>query len=444
MSTAAHVENLTDDAPAQPQTDPDPGLVAGGQLARVGRRHAGAVAGSAVADRVADLDAQPREEPGGSRDRADVRVRPVRREDLYEPRAPLGTRVLTAAARWLISSRGEVAERELDARLRDPAPNSRMNIATVTGQRGGVGKTSLVVTVGGLLADHSRLNVVALDADLDYGPLADHVPDAHRSEKTIVDLLADFDGDQPVAMPRLRPHLSRTPSGLRVLAAPRRREEMRELTAADLDRALALLSNFDLCLLDCAAGVERDLAPWATSRADRLIIVTTAEYVGARNVGRAISELPARERDPRDQQAQTDRRPERSGRRARATGVRRPARAALHGPPRRPTSPDARPSPARHRTARAGDPSGSQTARRRDRRGPQMRAASEHRRIAAAVAAGLIVLALAGGLAGRALGGAQPAHTRDEALRVADTQVARFATNCRPRRRRAQRFAERS
>ena len=292
MSTAAHVENLTDDAPAQPQTDPDPGLVAGGQLARVGRRHAGAVAGSAVADRVADLDAQPREEPGGSRDRADVRVRPVRREDLYEPRAPLGTRVLTAAARWLISSRGEVAERELDARLRDPAPNSRMNIATVTGQRGGVGKTSLVVTVGGLLADHSRLNVVALDADLDYGPLADHVPDAHRSEKTIVDLLADFDGDQPVAMPRLRPHLSRTPSGLRVLAAPRRREEMRDMAAADLDRALALLSNFDLCLLDCAAGVERDLAPWATSRADRLIIVTTAEYVGARNVGRAISELP--------------------------------------------------------------------------------------------------------------------------------------------------------
>jgi hypothetical protein len=126
----------------------------------------------------------------------------------------------------------------------------------------------------------------------DYGPLADHVPDAHRSEKTIVDLLADFEGDQPVAMPRLRPYLSRTTSGLRVLAAPRRREDMRALTAADLDRALALLSNFDLCLLDCAAGVERGLAPWATSRADRLIIVATAEYVGARNVGRAISELP--------------------------------------------------------------------------------------------------------------------------------------------------------
>ena len=291
MSTAAHTENLTDDAAARLQGDLDGRFVAGGQLARVGRRNAPAVAGSAVGG-TPSVDAQPREEPSRSRDRADVRVRPVRREDLFHPRTSLRTRVVTAVARWLTSSRSEVAERELDARLRNPAPNSRMNVATVTGQRGGVGKTSLVVSVGGLLADISRLNVVALDADLDYGPLADHVPDEQRSEKTVVDLLADFDGDQAVAMPRLRQYLSRTPSGLRVLAAPRRREEMRALTASDLDRALALVSNFDLCLLDCAAGVERDLAPWATSRADRLIIVTTAEYVGARNVGRAISELP--------------------------------------------------------------------------------------------------------------------------------------------------------
>ena len=289
MSTAAHVDNLTDNDRAQPQTEPDPRFAPGGQLARVGRRNAAAVAGSAVGGTV---DAQPREEPSRSRDRAEVRVRPVCREDLYRPRASLRTRVVTAVGRWLISSRGQLAERDLDARLRDPVPNSRMNVATVTGQRGGVGKTSLVVSVGGLLADISRLNVVALDADLDYGPLADHVPDEQRSEKTVVDLLADFDGDRPVALPRLRRYLSRTPAGLRMLAAPRRREEMRVLTASDLDRALALLSNFDLCLLDCAAGVERDLAPWATSRADRLIIVTTAECVGARNVGRAISELP--------------------------------------------------------------------------------------------------------------------------------------------------------
>ena len=231
MSTGVHTENLTDDEPGRPLTDPDARLVAGGQLARVGRRSGPTVSWSGV---VGGPSADARERDGDVRQhgRAEVRVRAVRREDLYHPRASLRTRVATAVARWLTSSQGEVAERELDARLRDPAPNSRMNVATVTGQRGGVGKTSLVVSVGGLLADISRLNVVALDADLDYGPLADHVPDEQRSEKTVVDLLNGFDGDQPIALPRLRPYLSRTPSGLRVLAAPRRREEMRELTAS--------------------------------------------------------------------------------------------------------------------------------------------------------------------------------------------------------------------
>jgi MinD-like ATPase involved in chromosome partitioning or flagellar assembly len=222
----------------------------------------------------------------------EVHVRRVCREDVYERRLSLSRRVVAGVSAWLLSSDGEAKERALEAGLRNPAPNTRMNVVTVMGQRGGVGKTSIAVIVGGLIAEISRLNVVACDADLDYGPLADHVPDQNRSGKTIVDLLHDFPGEQAVALPRLRPYLSRMPSGLLVLAAPCRRQEMRELTAGDLDRVLALLGSFDLCLLDCAAGVERDLAPWATSRADRLIIVTTAEYIGADNVGQVISELP--------------------------------------------------------------------------------------------------------------------------------------------------------
>lgn len=60
-----------------------------------------------------------------------------------------------------------------------------------------------------------------------------------------------------------------------------------------------------------------------------------------------------------------------------------------------------------------------------------MRAAREHPRVAAAITAGLIVLALAGVGAGRTLGGAQPAHTGDGALRVADTQVAQLRQQLR-------------
>jgi len=55
-----------------------------------------------------------------------------------------------------------------------------------------------------------------------------------------------------------------------------------------------------------------------------------------------------------------------------------------------------------------------------------MRAASEHPRVATTIAASLIVLALAGVGAGRALGGAQPNHTGDAEVRVVDTQLAQL------------------
>ena len=286
-----NLENLNDQQPAAQRPDREARALGGGQLARVGRRSP--VSSDATTDAPepnVQHDTGPL--PARSRERARVQRPPARGEDLHGRAGAVGKRFIGRVARWLVSSPGEVAERATDDALREPVGNSQMNVVTLAGQRGGVGKTALTVTVGSLLADACRLNVVAVDADLDYGPLADHVPAGSRSNKTVVDLLCDFDGDQPVALPRLRPYLSRMPSGLRVLGAPRARREMRNLTAADLDRALTLLSNFDVCLLDCAAGVERDLAPWATSRADRLIIVTTAEHVGARNVRQAIAALP--------------------------------------------------------------------------------------------------------------------------------------------------------
>jgi len=55
-----------------------------------------------------------------------------------------------------------------------------------------------------------------------------------------------------------------------------------------------------------------------------------------------------------------------------------------------------------------------------------VRALSEHPRIATTRAAGLIVLALAGAGAGRALGGPQPVHRSDRAVRMAGTELAQF------------------
>lgn len=200
---------------------------------------------------------------------------------------------LRRLALWLVSTTLEVQERELDASLEGADSPSRSNRVAFIGPRGGTGKTSLTLAVGSVIARQcSGLTVVALDADADYGGLSAHAPDDRRTERTINDLLADFDGDAAVSMPCVRPYLSRLPSGLNLLAAPKKAGEMRELTAADLDRVLALLGNFDLVMVDCAAGVTRDLAPWAIERADRLVVVTTAEQHAARNVAEAIKELP--------------------------------------------------------------------------------------------------------------------------------------------------------
>ncbi len=212
--------------------------------------------------------------------------------------APAGQRcgwrsALEGLAVWFVSTPAEARERELDARLRGAPSPSRTNRFAFLGPRGGTGKTSLTLAVGWLIAKLcSGLTVVALDADADYGGLSAHAADDHCCDRTIIDLLEDFDGDVAPPMPRVRPYLSRLPSGLNLLAAPRNAGEMRALTSTDLDRVLALLGNFDLVLIDCAAGVTRDLAPWAIERADRLVVVTTAEQRAARHVAEAIKELP--------------------------------------------------------------------------------------------------------------------------------------------------------
>ena len=181
MSSTVDTENLTDRGLIESHSDPQPRVTADGQLARVGRRQAP----RATANRTVSNGR------GGCPGRGGVTVagrrcgagRPVRREDLFHQRAPCAGVSWPRSGAGLCPRRARWPSAGWTRGCRHPAANSRMNVATVTGQRGGVGKTSLVVSVGGLLADLSRLNVVAVDADLDYGPLADHVPDERRSGK---------------------------------------------------------------------------------------------------------------------------------------------------------------------------------------------------------------------------------------------------------------------
>lgn len=167
---------------------------------------------------------------------------------------------------------------------------SRTNVIAVVSPRGGVGKTTLTYVVGSTIADYARRNVVAIDSDVDYGPLADLASDSARSERNLAGVLDDFE-TRP-SLSELQPYLSDTPTGLRLLAAPTDERAMARLRPADCDRLLELLGNAEIVIIDCAAGINRGLASWAISRADQILVVTKPDWVASNNVARSLKSLP--------------------------------------------------------------------------------------------------------------------------------------------------------
>jgi MinD-like ATPase involved in chromosome partitioning or flagellar assembly len=232
-------------------------------------------------------------------------------EDVGGPSAPRQLRrgevhhrepsALQRAWRWLtdelLVSAGEKAERAEDARLSGLTGASRQNLIVLVGPRGGAGKTMGARTIGGILAAARLGTVLHMDADQDYGPAADLVPDMQRSEKTIIDLLADF--DEPPPPPQLRPYTSRFDDGLLVLAAPKKRTDMKKLAdeLEHYERALELLRGVDVVLMDCAGGIGK-VQEWALARADQAIVMCPPDYVAANNIAKVLSDedlrLPSR------------------------------------------------------------------------------------------------------------------------------------------------------
>lgn len=234
---------------------------------------------------------------GAAVDAGDRRPRPIRRSEVHHRAPGLLQRAWTWFNGSLLVSSGEREERAEDARLAALAGAGRSNLIPFVGPRGGAGKTTTARTAGGILAAARLGTVVLLDADQHYGPAADLVPDAHRSTKTIIDLLRDF--DEPPPPPELRPYCSRFDDGLLLLAAPTRRADM-EMLAQDLshyERALELLRGVDVVLMDTAGGIG-SVQEWALRRADQAVVLCPPDYMAANNIARVLSdedlELPQR------------------------------------------------------------------------------------------------------------------------------------------------------
>ena len=97
--------------------------------------------------------------------------------------------------------------------------------------------------------------------------------------------------------------MSRLPTGLHVLGAPRDAELTARLGPDRYGELVAFLATFyEVVLLDLGTGVVGPLAKFAIERADQLVLVTTPEWVTSTLVLEALAHLRHERHDRRAEQ----------------------------------------------------------------------------------------------------------------------------------------------
>jgi pilus assembly protein CpaE len=162
-----------------------------------------------------------------------------------------------------------------DAPTGDGPPGKKI---AIFGSKGGVGKTTLAVSLALALQQHSNRNVALVDADFMFGDCATHLD--LEVEHTIVDLLPYI----PILDGRLLDQvLERHSSGLRLLAPPLRPEQA-DILKAEHVRSLigALTMLHDYVIIDTQPSYdERMLA--VLDLADVNLIVLPSQLGALKN-----------------------------------------------------------------------------------------------------------------------------------------------------------------
>lgn len=224
---------------------------------------------------------------GATLRRSDVYPRPV--VDGRE-RRDRRLRATLKGLRGVFTSRDELKEARLEARLAMPVTLTRSNVVAVISPKGGVGKTTVSFLTGNLLASRLKVRAIAIDANPDFGTLGTLAPDAAGSDRSLADLLAAM--DRLASAAEVWPYVSRLPTGLHILAAPRRAEIMERMTPVLYGDLLAFLSQYyEVVLLDLGTGITDPLSRFAVRRADQVAVVTTPEWITANSVSNALHHL---------------------------------------------------------------------------------------------------------------------------------------------------------
>lgn len=172
----------------------------------------------------------------------------------------------------------ETTHRAIVDRVNQPVRGGPFTIAVLS-QKGGVGKTTTTVGLGATLAAIRGDRVVAMDANPDFGTLAQRGPD--ETDSTVRDVLFD---DSIIRYSDMRRHTSQNSSRLEILASERDPATSEAFSAADCGGVLRVLQRFhNIILTDCGTGLVHSAMGGVLAEADMVVIVASPAIDSARS-----------------------------------------------------------------------------------------------------------------------------------------------------------------
>jgi MinD-like ATPase involved in chromosome partitioning or flagellar assembly len=171
----------------------------------------------------------------------------------------------------------EAGHRTLLDRVNQPVRGA-FSVAVLS-QKGGVGKTTITVGLGAILAAVRGDRVIAVDANPDFGTLAQRGPDEVRS--TVRDVLLD---QHITRYSDMRRHTSQSSSRLEILASERDPATSEAFSEADYRGVLRVLQRFyNIILTDCGTGLVHSAMAGVLDEADVILIVASPAVDSARS-----------------------------------------------------------------------------------------------------------------------------------------------------------------